>query len=221
MNFSPRPCSGAADRESHRQPSQQVQAVVSALYRFALLACRRHENWRALLQGALAVDAELRRSASQAISNASALEECRSADRTEFSPLVGNPANWIPSEFSQKSFAQTQELDSSYPIRLRGEKNVLSEKEYKTRYNALKNKQEKLKEFGLYESKQEFLTYSLDDAKALSVYLKDIEKKLSVFDDLLEKLEIFTSILNERRFTFKSINILSIWTKVDWKRLGD
>ena len=111
------------------------------------------------------------------------------------------------SVFSEKSFAQTQELDSSYPNRLRSEKNILTEKEYEIRYNALKNKQKKLTEFGLYESKQEFLTYSLDDAKALSVYLKDIEKKLSVFDDLLEKLEIFTSILNERRFTFKSIKI--------------
>ena len=28
-----------------------------------------------------------------------------------------------------------------------------------------------------------------------------------MFDDLLEKLELFTSILNERRFTFKSISI--------------
>ena len=61
-------------------------------------------------------------------------------------------------DFSQKSFIQTQELDSSYPNRLRSEKNILTEKEYEIRYNALKNKQKKLTEFGLYESKQEFLT---------------------------------------------------------------
>lgn len=110
-------------------------------------------------------------------------------------------------EFSQKSFIQTQELDSSYPKRLTNENNIITEDEYKNRYNILKNKQEKLTEFGLYESKQEFLTYNNDDAKALSVYLKDFELKLGVFDVLLEKLELFSSILNERRFTYKSIKI--------------
>lgn len=59
----------------------------------------------------------------------------------------------------------------------------------------------------MYESKQEFLTYNNADAKALSVYLKDFEQKLGVFDELLEKLELFTNILNERRFTFKSIKV--------------
>ena len=111
------------------------------------------------------------------------------------------------SEFSQKSFIQTQELDSSYPKRLTSESNILTKEEYEKRDKILKNKQKKLTEFGLYESKQEFLTYSDADAKALSVYLKDFELKLGVFDELLEKLELFTNILNERRFTFKSINI--------------
>jgi predicted ATP-binding protein involved in virulence len=110
-------------------------------------------------------------------------------------------------EFSQKSFIQTQELDSSYPKRLTSENNILTQDEYEKRYNTLKNKQKKLTEFGLYESKQEFLTYNTADAKALSVYLKDFELKLGVFDALLEKLELFTNILNERRFTFKSINV--------------
>jgi predicted ATP-binding protein involved in virulence len=110
-------------------------------------------------------------------------------------------------EFSQKSFIQTQELDSSYPKRLTSENNILTQDEYEKRYNTLKTKQKKLTEFGLYESKQEFLTYNDADAKALSVYLKDFELKLGVFDALLEKLELFTNILNERRFTFKSINI--------------
>jgi predicted ATP-binding protein involved in virulence len=41
----------------------------------------------------------------------------------------------------------------------------------------------------------------------LLVYLKDSEDKIRVFDDLLNKLELFTSILNERRFTYKSIKI--------------
>ena len=109
--------------------------------------------------------------------------------------------------FTQKSFIKTQELDSSYPKRLVSENNILTQKEYEEKYNILKKKQEKLTEFELYEFKQELITYNNADAKALSVYLNDLELKLGVFDKLLEKLELFTSILNERRFTFKSIKI--------------
>lgn len=121
--------------------------------------------------------------------------------------IYANELKQLIAESSQKSFIQTQELDSSYPNRLRSETNILTEAEYELRYKTLKLKQKKLTEFGLYESKHEFLTYSQDDAKALTVYLKDFELKLSVFDALLEKLILFTNILNERRFTFKLINI--------------
>ena len=107
----------------------------------------------------------------------------------------------------QKSFNQTQALDSSYLDRLIDEKNIITENDYNSRLLSLNEKQENLMEFGLYESKQKIRDYSKDDAKALLVYINDLEQKLIVFDDLLEKLELFTTILNERRFTHKSINI--------------
>ncbi|QXU39998.1 AAA family ATPase [Pedobacter sp. D749] len=110
-------------------------------------------------------------------------------------------------EFTQKSFKRSQELDSSYPNRLINEKNILNKNEYEIRYNSLKKKQDKLTKLGLYESTQEFLAYSANDAKALSVYIKDYESKLGVFDELLEKIVLFSNILNERRFTFKTIGI--------------
>ena len=108
---------------------------------------------------------------------------------------------------SQQSFRISQQLDSSYPERLVKEKSKLSEANYKTLFDKLKEKQEKLAKNGLYESKQQFLGYNEDDSKALLVYLNDLEKKLGVFDDLLIKLELFTGILNERRFTFKTIQV--------------
>jgi predicted ATP-binding protein involved in virulence len=108
---------------------------------------------------------------------------------------------------SQQSFKVSQQLDSSYPDRLVKETSKLTEEEYKVRFEKLKEKQEKLAKNGLYERKQQFLGYSSEDAKALLVYLNDLEKKLGVFDDLLDKLELFTGILNERRFTFKSIQV--------------
>ena len=45
------------------------------------------------------------------------------------------------------------------------------------------------------------------NAKVLLVYLSDTEQKISIFDELIQHLELFTSILNERRFTFKTIQI--------------
>ena len=108
---------------------------------------------------------------------------------------------------SQQSFKISQELDSSYPNRLIRENGKVSKDEYNIRFNKLKEKQVKLKKNSLYESKQEVLGYSEADSKALLVYLDDLERKLGVFDNLLEKLELFTSILNDRRFTYKTIQI--------------
>jgi predicted ATP-binding protein involved in virulence len=113
----------------------------------------------------------------------------------------------IISQNLNQSFKISQQLDSSYPDRLVKEKNKLTEDEYKVRFDLLKVKQEKLSKNGLYESKQQFLGYSQEDSKALLVYLNDLENKLSVFDNLLEKLELFTGILNERRFTYKTIQV--------------
>ena len=113
----------------------------------------------------------------------------------------------IISDNIQKSFTQTQALDSTYLDRLIDEKNKISENDYKLRLLSLNEKQEKLIEFGLYESKQKVRDYSQEDAKALLIYIHDLEQKLRVFDELLDKLELFTDILNDRRFTFKTINI--------------
>lgn len=110
-------------------------------------------------------------------------------------------------ESSQRSFRTSQELDSSYPSRLVAETNVISEENYNKRYGALKAKQDKLQQNGLYEQQYSVLSYSPSDSKALLVYLNDLEKKLGVFDPLLDKLELFRGILNERRFTHKRIEI--------------
>lgn len=107
----------------------------------------------------------------------------------------------------QKSFVVAQSLDSTYPTRLISEKDTVSEEDYLARSEKLAKKQDKLQNNSLYERKQDKLEYSKSDSKALLVYLNDLEEKLGVFDDLLQKLELFTNILNNRRFTFKSIKI--------------
>jgi predicted ATP-binding protein involved in virulence len=111
------------------------------------------------------------------------------------------------SEYLQESYSITQQIDSSFPKRLLNEKGSLTIEEFDKRFKLLKNKQAKLNRFGLSESEQEIPEYNEQNANVLLVYLKDSEEKIKVFDSLVDKLELFSNILNERRFTFKSIKI--------------
>ena len=90
-----------------------------------------------------------------------------------------NELQTLIAQCSQKSYIISQKLDSSYPNRLISETRKVSKEEYNIRFNKLKEKQEKLKRNGLYESKKEGLGYSEPDSKALLVYLIDLESKFS------------------------------------------
>lgn len=109
--------------------------------------------------------------------------------------------------YIEESYHFSQELDASYPSRLISEKRKISKEKYDKRFEVLRQKQEKLVKYGIYDKKQERLAYSEEDRKALLVYLDDLDKKLGVFDDLLKKLDLFTTILNKKRLTFKTIEI--------------
>jgi predicted ATP-binding protein involved in virulence len=107
-----------------------------------------------------------------------------------------------------KSSQINQELDSSFPRRLFDQQQDISEEEFNKRFDKVKDIQKALSEYGLSDIKEDsHPTYKLENAKALYVYINDAEKKLAVFSDLLGKLKVFTDILNERRFTFKRIDI--------------
>lgn len=110
-------------------------------------------------------------------------------------------------ETLQSSLRTSQDLDSSFPKRLLNEQRTISIESFNERFDELREKQNKLKKYGLSESEQEVPSFDEGSAKVLLVYLDDTEQKLSVFDDLLSKLELFTNVLNKRRFTHKSIRI--------------
>jgi predicted ATP-binding protein involved in virulence len=116
------------------------------------------------------------------------------------------------SEKIEKTMAKAsqvgQELDSSFPRRLFEEKGAIEESEFDERYRAIKEKQSALTLYGLSNTEEENRTsFSPENAKALLVYLNDMEKKLAVFDDILSKIKAFSSILNDRNFVFKQIEI--------------
>ena len=101
-----------------------------------------------------------------------------------------------------------RQLDSTFPKRLFNETIELNEQEFNKRYNAIKDKQKSLSLYGLSATKEDSApAFKKENAKALRVYLKDTEEKLVVFDDVLQKLEIFSTILKEKQFAFKQLEI--------------
>jgi len=106
----------------------------------------------------------------------------------------------------------TQFLDSSFPKRLFQEQtSSLNGETLKDKLKSLQEQREKTSKYGLLKLNEDSFfdedEISSNDTKVLSLYISDSEKKLAVFSDLVNKIELFTSILNERRFNFKSIEI--------------
>jgi len=108
-----------------------------------------------------------------------------------------------------ESLKITQELDSTFPVRLLESTEKLSKEEFLKKFDTLKVKFEKLQKFGLLEKSLTVPKYdgNTENMKVLYVYLMDSEKKIAVFDDLLNRIELFTSLLNQKCFAFKSIHI--------------
>jgi predicted ATP-binding protein involved in virulence len=109
-----------------------------------------------------------------------------------------------------ESLQKTQQLDSSFPKRLLDPNIItLTKEEFVNRFENLKNKYEQLQKFGLITNSLDVPSYdeNEENTKVLSVYLSDSEEKTAVFDDILNKIELFTNILNQKRFAFKSIHI--------------
>lgn len=123
----------------------------------------------------------------------------------EFSHMIGE----LDKEYGQI----TQSLDNSFPKRLFGENSDISTSdELKNKLKNLEKKRQKISEYGLLkvDDDSSFIVdenINESEKKALSLYIADNETKLSIFDTLMPKIELFTQILNERRFNFKFIKI--------------
>ncbi|MDR0613271.1 MAG: AAA family ATPase [Dysgonamonadaceae bacterium] len=100
-----------------------------------------------------------------------------------------------------------QQLDGSFPKRLIECKEFLSESDFKSRFADLTKKQALLKTFGIATTIQDITEYNNETKNVLTVYLEDSEAKVRVYDELLNKIELFVNILNEKMFAFKSIVI--------------
>lgn len=112
------------------------------------------------------------------------------------------------SEVTEEYSAVANKLDSSYPKRLFAAKEGLDGRsEYRIRLDEANKKFEKLNKYNLVDmSLIDEQNYQDFYSTALKIYFDDFSEKYKVFEDLIEKLDLFTKIINER-LMFKQIRI--------------
>jgi len=109
----------------------------------------------------------------------------------------------------------SQSLDRTFPSRIVASQDSfdLSLEQVKTELSRLEEKRSRLVQLGLLDQEQviDFRQIQAVDERnrnVLAVYVRDTAQKLSVFDELSDRLELFTRSINER-FLYKEISISS------------
>jgi predicted ATP-binding protein involved in virulence len=110
--------------------------------------------------------------------------------------------------------ALSQSLDRTFPVRLVNQAEVgYSLKELKESLELLEEKRLKLVSAGLLEKESDDTNLGKSNIQieeknisVLSVYVKDNVQKMSVFSDLVSRIELFKGMINER-FLYKSLSI--------------
>lgn len=113
-----------------------------------------------------------------------------------------------------ESAAMSQSLDRTFPVRLveHGPSPDLQDDEIRKQLAELEQKRTRLKTVGLLDKEEDMAfqvsaqTLDTHTKQVLKVYAHDVEKKLSIFDDIAAKLELFESLLNSR-FLYKNVAI--------------
>ena len=136
--------------------------------------------------------------------------------RIPWGPTVEEYSNELAEIIQEKlaqSAALSQSLDRTFPGRLVEQMGhaKLTEDQIKNKLGELEEKRSKLEEVGLLDKEQDmdFLPtqqISKNTEEVLSVYVQDVEKKLSIFDKIAAKIDLFKKIINER-FLYNRITI--------------
>lgn len=136
--------------------------------------------------------------------------------RLPMRPVVNEFSEELVKIIQQKlaeSAALSQSLDRTFPARLVsqiGNANS-SQEELRNKLDELETERSRLKEVGLLEKEEDVAFLPLGEIAGatkdvLSVYVEDVEKKLSIFNDIADKIELFIEIINHR-FRYKKISI--------------
>jgi hypothetical protein len=104
-------------------------------------------------------------------------------------------------------------VDSKFPTRVFSpttQQLQITEDELLDKLQKLEKKRLQLTTFGLLdqEKETEFLIQGIENTTkaVLAVYAEDTERKLGFFDDLAQKIDLLTTIINDR-FLYKTMSI--------------
>ena len=111
-------------------------------------------------------------------------------------------------ENSSKYSSKSNELDSSYPIRLFNNKEAIaSQDEFNQKIGLMTKKFQKLNKFDLSRIQDlSNLEFKEEFAKALKIYFDDFDEKYKIYKSFIDQLELFTGIINDK-LNFKEIAI--------------
>lgn len=103
---------------------------------------------------------------------------------------------------------QAQKLDSEFLTTLLSSTTVFTEEEYKHKVSYLNSKVEALLKYNLI-NRLKFLEYSdnNNDARILSTHINEVERKLSIYDDFLKKIELFSTLIENKVFANKKFTL--------------
>ena len=131
-------------------------------------------------------------------------------------PTVKEYSNELAKRIQEKlaeSAALSQSLDRTFPVRLVKQMghSELTEEQIRDKLDELEKKRSRLEEVGLQDKEQDMAFLPTpqiieNTEEVLSVYVQDAEEKLSVFNEIADKIDFFKQIINER-FQYNKMTI--------------
>ncbi|EIB3195127.1 ATPase, partial [Salmonella enterica] len=116
---------------------------------------------------------------------------------------------------AEESAQISQRLDSTFPARLFDSINEnISSTSINDRLIGIQRKRELFMKFGIIKSEDTFIPRKFSNATlgkeystVLNLYISDALEKLSPYEELFEKINLFVNLLNEKMLAFKEIKI--------------
>lgn len=104
----------------------------------------------------------------------------------------------------------SSKLDNSFPSRLFTAEETITQEEYLEAVGKIILLQEKMQDYNLIKDLHlvSFSGFKEEHSKAIKVYLDDIIKKISVYNNLIKKLDIFVKTINNKLYN-KKMNVSS------------
>lgn len=118
-------------------------------------------------------------------------------------------ADELQQEFGRCEFlyrVKSQQIDASFMERLLSrEHEVLSPDAFKKRVEGLKTKMSNLMKYELVLPTH--ITEDYSEPHVLSLYLEDLESKISVYDDFYKKLSLFDRFISQKQLSNKQVKL--------------